>query len=86
MRKKATGQLLESLAKSNDINPILNILKYNPRAMIPDLIEATGKGQRTISRGLNEYQEEGLLRREGSRKTGYWVVQGNEYELGVEVK
>jgi len=57
------------------INSILNILKYNQKATIPDLIEATGKGQRTISRELKEYQEAGLLRREGSRKTGYWVVE-----------
>jgi predicted HTH transcriptional regulator len=57
------------------INSILTILKNNPKATIPDLIEATGKGQRTISRELKEYQEAGLLRREGSRKTGYWVVE-----------
>ena len=57
------------------INSILNILKYNPAATIPDLIEATGKSQRTISRELREYQDAGLLRREGSRKTGRWVVE-----------
>jgi predicted HTH transcriptional regulator len=57
------------------INIILNILKYNPTATIPDLIEATGKSQRTISRELREYQEAGLLRREGARKNGRWVVE-----------
>ena len=57
------------------INSVLDILKYNPKATIPDLMEATGKGQRTISRELREYQEAGLLRREGSRKTGHWVVE-----------
>ena len=57
------------------INSVLDILKYNPKATIPDLMEATGKGQRTISRELKEYQEAGLLRREGSRKTGHWVVE-----------
>ena len=57
------------------INSVLDILKYNPKATIPDLMEATGKGQRTISRELKEYQDAGLLRREGSRKTGHWVVE-----------
>ena len=57
------------------INSVLDILKNNPRATIPDLMEATGKGQRTISRELKEYQEAGLLRREGSRKTGHWAVE-----------
>ena len=37
--------------------------------------EVTGKSQRTISRELKEYQEAGLLRREGSRKAGHWVVE-----------
>ena len=57
------------------INSVLDILKYNPKATIPDLMEATGKGQRTISRELKEYQEAGQLQREGSRKTGHWVVE-----------
>jgi predicted HTH transcriptional regulator len=57
------------------INSVLEILKNNPTATIPDLIEVTGKSQRTISRELREYQDAGLLRREGSRKTGRWVVE-----------
>jgi predicted HTH transcriptional regulator len=57
------------------INSVLDTLKYNPKATIPDLIEVTGKGQRTISRELKEHQDAELLRCEGSRKTGYWVVE-----------
>lgn len=56
------------------INSLLEILKSNPTATIPDLIEVTGKSQSTISRELKNYQEVGLLRRDGSRKTGKWVV------------
>lgn len=53
---------------------VLDILKANPNATIPDLVELTGKSQRTISRELREYQNAGLLRREGARKNGRWVV------------
>ena len=53
---------------------LLNILKYNPTATIPDLAEVTGKSQSSISRELKEYQEAGLLRREGSRRNGRWIV------------
>jgi predicted HTH transcriptional regulator len=56
------------------INPVLNILKHNPSATIDDIIEATGKSQRTISRELREYQNAGLLRRKGARKNGHWIV------------
>jgi len=57
------------------IKSLLEIMKSNPTATIPDLIEVTGKSQSTISRELKGYQEAGLLRREGSRKNGKWVVE-----------
>jgi predicted HTH transcriptional regulator len=59
----------------NDIkDTLIEILKTNPNSTINDLIEATSKSQRTISRELKELQEEGLLVREGSRKSGKWVI------------
>jgi len=33
------------------------------------------RSQRSISRALREYQDTGLLRREGARKNGHWVVE-----------
>ena len=56
-------------------NSTLDVLKTNPTATIPDLIKLTGKSQRTISRELREYQDTGLLQREGARKSGRWVVK-----------
>ena len=56
------------------INSALGILKTNPAATIPDLAEFTGKSQRTISRELRKYQNSGLLKREGARKNGRWMV------------
>jgi ATP-dependent DNA helicase RecG len=53
---------------------IVDILKSNPLATIPNLVESTGKSQRTISRDLKELQEAGKLIREGARKNGKWVV------------
>jgi predicted HTH transcriptional regulator len=61
--------------KNGKSKSLLNILKYNPTATIPDLVEVSGKSQSTISRELKEYQEAGLLRREGSRRSGRWVVE-----------
>ena len=60
---------------NGEIKTLLEVLKTNGDATIPDLAELTGKSQRTISRELKEYQDAGLLRREGSRKTGHWVVE-----------
>jgi predicted HTH transcriptional regulator len=54
---------------------ILEILKANPSATIPCLSELTGKSQRSISRELREYQDSGLIWRDGARKNGRWVIK-----------
>ena len=52
----------------------LDVIKGSPTATIVKLSEMTGKSQSTISRELKEYQDAGLIRREGARKNGRWVV------------
>ena len=52
----------------------LDVLKDNPSATIGYISYITGKSQRTISRELREYQDSGLLYRDGARKNGKWMV------------
>jgi hypothetical protein len=52
----------------------LEALKENPAETIAPLAEITGKSTAAISRGIKKYQSAGLLRREGAKKTGSWVV------------
>ena len=62
--------------KINEVTKtILDLIKDNPTTTISQLIELTGKSQSTISRELREYQDAGLLWREGARKKGRWVVR-----------
>jgi len=64
------------IGKINEkIKTTLDVIKENPTATIPKLAELTGKSQSTISRELKEYQSGGLLRREGARKKGAWVIE-----------
>ena len=60
---------------NGNINSLLGVLKNNPTATLDDLVEVSGKSKRTVSRELKNYQESGLLHREGSRKNGKWVVE-----------
>ena len=53
---------------------MFGVIKDNPTATIVQLSELTGKSQSTISRELKEYQTAGLIRREGARKNGRWVI------------
>lgn len=52
----------------------LEVIKETPTATIAQLAELTGKSQRTISRDLKEYQDASLIRREGAKRNGRWVV------------
>ncbi|MDR1855147.1 MAG: putative DNA binding domain-containing protein [Azoarcus sp.] len=61
--------------KNGKIKTTLDVLKNNPDATIVQLAELTGKSPRTLSRELKEYQIAGLLRREGARKKGRWIVE-----------
>jgi len=64
------------IGKINDkIRTTLDVIKDHPTATIAKLAELTGKSQSTISRELKEYQSAGLLRREGARKKGQWIVK-----------
>jgi DNA-binding Lrp family transcriptional regulator len=64
------------IGKINDkTKTTLDVIKDNPTATIVKLSELTGKSQSTISRELKEYQAAGLIRREGARKNGRWVVK-----------
>jgi len=64
------------IGKINDkIKTTLDVIKDNPTATIVKLSELTGKSQSTISRELKEYQSAGLVRREGARKNGQWIVE-----------
>jgi predicted HTH transcriptional regulator len=59
---------------NGEIKSTLEVIKQTPTATIAQIAELTGKSQRTISRELREYQAAGLLGREGSKKSGSWVV------------
>ena len=64
------------IGKINEkIKTTLDVIRDNPAATIVKLSELTGKSQSTISRELKEYQVAGLVRREGARKNGRWVVE-----------
>jgi predicted HTH transcriptional regulator len=54
---------------------MVDVIKENPTATIPTLARLTGKSLRTVSRQLRQYQDAGLIYREGARKKGRWLVK-----------
>ena len=53
---------------------ILDILKQENHLTIPKLSRLIGVAERSIERNISNLQEQGLLRRVGPAKGGYWEV------------
>lgn len=54
---------------------ILNLIKTNPKITIDDLSQKLKKSRRTITRLIKKLQEDGIISRVGSDKTGHWEVK-----------
>ena len=54
---------------------VLAAIARNPEATAITLAEQLGSSERTVRRYLRQLQEQGLLERSGSRKTGIWVIR-----------
>jgi len=73
-RRKSTGRDRINGTINDRIKIIFDIIKANPTITTSELAKFTGESQRSTMRKLQAYQDAGLLRREGARKNGRWVV------------
>ena len=53
---------------------LVSLLKDSPALTIADLAKQVGCSVATVRRDLAHLQKLGIIRREGSRKAGLWVV------------
>jgi predicted HTH transcriptional regulator len=53
-------------------------MQASPKSSFEALAESLGVSRTTVRRHAQVRKERGLLRRVGSRKTGYWEVQTEE--------
>lgn len=62
---------------NNEIKMALDLLANNPVITQPKIALQLGYSQRKGNRIIAKLRESGLLSREGSNKTGRWVVKNN---------
>ena len=55
---------------------ILSAVRSNPSVSAKDIATNLGKSSRTVERHINDMREMKVLKREGSKKTGIWVISG----------
>ena len=56
------------------VNGTVKMIKENPKITLDELAEAIDKSRRTVARQIKQLQDQGVIRRIGSDKTGYWEV------------
>jgi len=68
-------QSAEVNASLNDLQTqIIGLIRLTSNISYNELSAATGKDRSTIMRNISKLKKAGLLRRIGSKKTGYWEV------------
>ncbi|MFT4052832.1 MAG: Fic family protein [Microbacterium sp.] len=89
MLSAITAALLTAEARARLIPPsgginggineaVLAVLRLDPTLTASALSVRLGKGQRTVERALADLRAGGRLRREGSKKSGRWIVVEKE--------
>jgi ATP-dependent DNA helicase RecG len=68
---KVENQLLNQPLPERDV---LSQLKAHPEATLPEVADYTGRTQYAVKTAVKSLQAAGLLKRDGSKKKGRWVV------------
>lgn len=74
--------LNESL--NEPLKSILEVIRKNPYFSKEVIAAETGKSRATITRALSKLQNDGIIKRVGSDKTGHWVVISDETRGGKD--
>ncbi len=67
-----TGEITGEI--SDEEFRVLDAFKTNKNAVKDEVVKQTGLSSRTIDRIIKSLKDKGLLKRNGSNKTGYWEV------------
>lgn len=67
--------LKDTIKLTKNEQQILNLIKNNNSITREEIVNKTKLSDRTISRVIKHLQEENIISREGSKKTGYWKIQ-----------
>ena len=71
------GDVGDDNGEENNADKILNAISIEPKASQKRLSEVTGLSTRTISRVIRSLRDNGVIRRVGSDRQGYWEISNN---------
>jgi ATP-dependent DNA helicase RecG len=64
----------QTLSRTLIEREILDWLKAYPKLTLHEIVESTGKTNYAVKTAVNNLQERGLLKRDGAKKKGRWIV------------
>lgn len=67
--------LNDSLKLSDSENKVLSEIRKDVKITILDLVSKTNLSEPTVNRTLKSLKEKKVLKREGSKKDGFWIVE-----------
>jgi predicted HTH transcriptional regulator len=59
---------------NDPIEKVLVLIEENPKIRLDELVTATGISKRSVSREMKKLQEDGVIERIGSPRSGYWKI------------
>lgn len=77
LKKRQGDSLKKDIGDTvNDtVNGIVNLIKRDPKITLDELALRLNKSRRTITRHMKKLQDERIISRTGSDKSGYWKVK-----------
>lgn len=66
--------LNDTIRLTKNEQEILNLIVNNKQITREEIVNKTKLSDRTISRAIKHLQDEKIILRKGSKKTGYWKV------------
>lgn len=72
--KNTDGIINGTLKLSVSENAVFEEIKKNPSIITEEIVSLTGLSMRTVARAIKSLREKQIVVREGSKKTGIWVV------------
>jgi len=75
---KDTGNQFPEKVPRKSSQKILDFIKENPELTITELAQRTGISDRAVKKNIKKLKDDGLLKRVGPDKGGYWEVAGDE--------
>jgi len=63
---------------------MLELMSNDSGVTIKDLATSLGVSEKTVKRDIAALRADGVIRREGSDKTGRWIILANDMEQAIK--